>query len=258
MRRTAFTLVELLVVIAIIIALLAILMPSMSRAIEITNRAVCASNLHQTHVAHLAWASDHFGSFVVGQPIIPSSGVGHYAVWYRGYTAPAQYEGYGSYLKHGVLVRQGYLPDAKTFYCPSWTGVANWEKTGSVVPGFNGGGWFEDEADIPTTQGSIQTTYHYNSSFGSPWRSARLAIDKPTDVLMADAFSDYRRSSDLHHIEGYSVLRLGGSVTFFNDPQQYIRDAAGVGVWYHAGTAGYQKQAEVWRVFADIENAADL
>jgi prepilin-type N-terminal cleavage/methylation domain-containing protein len=57
----AFTLIELLVVVAIIAALLAILLPSMGRAVELTHRAVCASNLHQFHTGIMAYASDHHG-----------------------------------------------------------------------------------------------------------------------------------------------------------------------------------------------------
>jgi len=57
--RSAFTLVELLVVIAIIALLVAILMPSLDRAKELTRVAVCASNLHQIGLIAPTFAADH-------------------------------------------------------------------------------------------------------------------------------------------------------------------------------------------------------
>ena len=64
MKRSAFTLIELLVVVAIIVALLAILLPSMGKAIQTAERAVCASNLHQLGNGHLAYAADNRGSLM--------------------------------------------------------------------------------------------------------------------------------------------------------------------------------------------------
>ena len=59
--KRAFTLIELLVVVAIIVALIAILLPSMNRALDVTNRAVCASNQHQIGTAAISHAADHRG-----------------------------------------------------------------------------------------------------------------------------------------------------------------------------------------------------
>ena len=57
--RCAFTLIELLVVIAIIAMLLAIIMPSLSRAKESARLVLCRNNLHQWAVAIESWAIDH-------------------------------------------------------------------------------------------------------------------------------------------------------------------------------------------------------
>jgi prepilin-type N-terminal cleavage/methylation domain-containing protein/prepilin-type processing-associated H-X9-DG protein len=59
-RRHAFTLIELLVVIAIILALLAILMPSLNKALAVGESAVCASNQRQLHMATMAYTADNF------------------------------------------------------------------------------------------------------------------------------------------------------------------------------------------------------
>lgn len=59
----AFTLIELLVVVAIIVALLAILLPSINKAVELAQRTACASNYHQIHIATLTYTGENFGKF---------------------------------------------------------------------------------------------------------------------------------------------------------------------------------------------------
>jgi prepilin-type N-terminal cleavage/methylation domain-containing protein len=59
MRRKAFTLIEVLVVVAIIALLVAILLPSLSRARELGKRAVCVSDLHMLGVAWTFYHTDN-------------------------------------------------------------------------------------------------------------------------------------------------------------------------------------------------------
>jgi prepilin-type N-terminal cleavage/methylation domain-containing protein len=62
-KRPAFSLVELLIVIGIVAALLAILLPSLTRAREMARRVVCLSNVRQLTIAWLAYANDNQGRF---------------------------------------------------------------------------------------------------------------------------------------------------------------------------------------------------
>jgi prepilin-type N-terminal cleavage/methylation domain-containing protein len=59
-RRRAFTLVELLVVIGVIVVLIAILLPSVSKARVLSNRVKCASNQRQLATAVVMY-SNNFG-----------------------------------------------------------------------------------------------------------------------------------------------------------------------------------------------------
>ncbi len=62
-RSKAFTLIELLVVIAIIALLISILLPSLSRARELSKRTVCSANLRGIGQAMYIYAQDDPGVF---------------------------------------------------------------------------------------------------------------------------------------------------------------------------------------------------
>jgi len=68
-KRKAFTLIELLVVIAIIALLLAILMPSLKKAKEMGQRAVCLSSIRQLTLSWRMYANDN-------DDLIPAANVG--------------------------------------------------------------------------------------------------------------------------------------------------------------------------------------
>ena len=62
-ERGAFTLIELLVVVAIIALLVALLLPSLARAKEITRRSICATNLHHWFEGGFLYANNYNGSY---------------------------------------------------------------------------------------------------------------------------------------------------------------------------------------------------
>jgi len=70
--KSGFTLVELLVVISIIAILLAVLMPSLSKAREQARSTVCKSHIKQLTLAASLWSEDHDGYVVAGMWYVPA------------------------------------------------------------------------------------------------------------------------------------------------------------------------------------------
>ena len=64
--RDGFTLVELLVVIAIVALVVGILLPTLGKARDSAQAALCGSNLRQLALANTAYAVDHGGRFAPG------------------------------------------------------------------------------------------------------------------------------------------------------------------------------------------------
>jgi len=105
--RKGFTLVELLVVIGIIAVLIAILLPSLSRARENAKNAQCLSNLRQLGTVYQFYANDYKDQIPIG------------------YDGGSPWTGYylcqsGTfYPLMGCLYQGHYLDAPQAFYCPS-------------------------------------------------------------------------------------------------------------------------------------------
>lgn len=77
-KKKAFTLIELLVVVAIIALLISILLPSLSRARELSKRLVCAANLKGIGTSFKIYANDNEESW----PIAPFNDQAAFINWY--------------------------------------------------------------------------------------------------------------------------------------------------------------------------------
>jgi len=128
-RKTGFTLVELLVVIAIIALLLAVLIPSLSKAKAIAKRTMCASQLKQIGIGMSTYANDY-------DDMMPWSGAEstiHPYVVYRtnhsdgddqkcqdsAATCVCGAMGKPRPMRLACLYARGQIKDGKVFYCPA-------------------------------------------------------------------------------------------------------------------------------------------
>lgn len=114
MRRRGFTLVELLVVIGIIALLIAILVPTLNKAREASNRAVCGSNLRQLGLMFQLYANRYNDYAPMGY--IKNAGSlqknWNYLVFHNR-------NGIARTTLMGWLVDAGVVKEGKTFFCPS-------------------------------------------------------------------------------------------------------------------------------------------
>ena len=221
-ERTGFTLIELLVVVSILLLLVAILAPSLGRAMELTRRAVCASRQHEMGKGFAIWADGHSGELPKGTGNFDSFWPCR-AFWHGYYHDKViGYDGYQGYARgECALARAGFI-DPKSLYCPSWNDP--WMQLGQVDPAKpKYTGYFPEAEGIAREIKHMYGSYHYRATFrGSPYRPASLKVDSDSDAILVDKFMD--GDVAIHHGDGYVVLYLDGHSRWLPDPGHVVRD----------------------------------
>jgi prepilin-type N-terminal cleavage/methylation domain-containing protein/prepilin-type processing-associated H-X9-DG protein len=162
-RRNAFTLIELLVVIAIIAILMAILMPTLSRAREQGKRGACLNNVKQLVVSWNLYADD-FDSRMVNANTARGTATVHsdrdcWVYWTDSTTSTEEQKLQG--VRDGLLFR--YCPNVKLYKCP--TGIRGEVETYSIPDALNG--------------------YYYIPGAKEQIKSLRTQIHNPSEQIVA-------------------------------------------------------------------------
>lgn len=232
--RSAFTLIELLVVVAIIALLIAILLPSLSKAREQAKTVVCASNLHQLALAITYYSRDSKERlpYVIGSPDPGNNGLPTKAPFY-------QY--------HQIFDLWPYVQELKAYRCPNardensvkiygptdashsyYTVFKSDERFRTALRN----GWFPfiDPAAIPGTRVEELYTEYWFNDWGATANSGGRPIPQISGgiiskiplpeyaVVMSDAVWE---SPTLRHNNGTQLAFLDGHVKHFSRTKYY-------------------------------------
>lgn len=245
-RAPAFTLIELLVVIAIISLLLSILLPAMSRAREISRRAVCASNLRQFGVSFIQYSED-FDSWFPAKPhpndpqasVSKQAGSQHLgsSEWGPNFTGTIRD------IVERKVAREGgayptYLPEPKIMLCPSDTQNNQPEVDNKLLPTRR----VDDFKDLPfnlLTQKNLKFSY-VSYFYIAMWRTD----DRGDFMLMADqsnrpdvetdSWASGLTPEDNHGRRGVNVLFIDSHVEWGKPRSGSVEDVQALGLKYWA------------------------
>ena len=219
-----FTLIELLVVVAIIVALLAILLPSMNQALLIAERTQCLARLRGLSHGLTTYASDHLGIFPAHRN---GSQWGDAYDLRRGhpYGGPAD----RLPLNFGLLVSTQILPAGQLgdiVHCPSFDNTASTVAPGHCSDvqsnwGFGGSGWI----DNPNHR--ILASYNYR---GTSWayqhgNTLPRVSDTTSSFVVAADTADLRfrgPESQFNQHGGYNRVFADGAGGFMADVDYVI------------------------------------
>ncbi len=215
--KKGFTLIELLVVIAIIALLLAILMPSLSKAKEAAKRVYCLINTKQLMLAWIMYADDYVGKIVnsyVGDP----GNIGWTPRVMVNATTPVDPELQLKELETGLL--WPYVKSKGVFRCPTQRKEMKRSYNISHAMNFRDpSGWdcMDPSADYVRKMGDIKSAasrivfvdeYHVTWGPWSQWYIKDRWFNQPnmqhsdgTTFSFADGHSEYWKWKDAFTVE---------------------------------------------------------
>jgi len=257
MKRRGFTLIELLVVVAIIALLIAILLPSLGRARELSNRTYCAANARGISQSMNVYGADNSDSF---PSILPAATGGTYKLASNG--TPAAFgttadDALNSYYTSGAQATAGTVVDnlwilvlknqvtAKQFICKSDPVVSSTAANLQTNTNF----WLTFNSNNAVTSGDLAYSY----SFAYPW-SGTGAPATVTGVWKATTDSSLPIMSDMAPSNG-----TGSNPTIQQAAAANVNQpTAGVKAWssanhqregqtvgYSDGHANFERRADV-------------
>ncbi len=210
-KREAFTLLELLVVLAIISILVAVIIPSLSKARENARRSICLSNLKQIGASATMYSDDHSGAF-------PNAFDGTS-------DGNSNIETGDQPDKWGRLYPR-YINDVKVFFCPSRVPGSKYSMVEPV----------EGSDNFGTATGGAVCVSSYAQRGGLDPNPLKIRdVDRPDnfaygmDVFNAIGGTVYGAPA-CHRGSYYNVLYISGRVAPFFDEQNILEtvDSASV------------------------------
>jgi prepilin-type N-terminal cleavage/methylation domain-containing protein len=219
-RSRAFTLIELLVVVAIIALLISILLPSLSRARELSKRTVCGANLRGIGQAMYIYAQDDPQVFpCIAQTFMGTSSNLHLFFPADRTTSPST-TGIPSPTVDMWAVVKANNTTPKQFICPSTTDVPDPAQDTTAYYDFFGlnnlsyGYQYQHDPNRRIIGTSSEPTFPFMADANPYVKGAVRGVN-----LLQDRLSQYRGNSANHtNREGQNVLYQDSHVSFEKGP----------------------------------------
>ena len=238
-KPKGFTLIELLVVIAIIALLLAILVPSLSKAKEMAQRIVCSNHLKSLTTANALYASTHGNAYVPVRYV--KNNTNYDWPGNKDFRKCVQMDSY----KQKQDLTDYDLPDA--FLCPTdriSRNPANREGGVLLSYGYN-------YTDFKPVGGWSPPIGNYGGHFADkvPQPSGKLAFVDSIDWWVEWSAADYTGTVDGRDGIGWDKLGQANIKTYkshgFHGPTIY-RHNEGANIAFYDGHVEYRKKQEIF------------